>query len=430
MSVSRTVLITGATGTVSTALMHALDGADVDLRALIHEESRADGPHEQGAEVFVGDLDDARSLPPAFEGVQDVWLLTPNGPRASEHSMNAVWAARLPSLDKKQRHSTGLTELERGHQMMRSVRRLGAVLAALTLAVTVGGSAGAASDPRAGTSPTSISLPDGFRPEGIAIGPGPFAFIGSMADGSIYRADLRTGRGAIVSRGPGTPSLGMKTDPRGRLFVAGGTGGDARVIDSRTGRVLASYRLTTGAAFVNDVILTQGAAWFTDSTNPVLYKLPLRGGRLPAAAQRIPLTGDLVYGAGFNANGITPTPDGQGLIIVQSNTGGLFRVDLSGRTRRVNLHGESLPDGDGLLLRGRTLFAVENGVQNGRSAVTVLRLNATGTDGRVVRRVSDPRFDIPATVAAFGPRLYLPNARFTTKQTPRTPYIAVAIPRP
>ncbi|MEV0419341.1 SMP-30/gluconolactonase/LRE family protein [Streptosporangium canum] len=310
--------------------------------------------------------------------------------------------------------------------MMRSIRGLGALLAALTLAITIGGSAGAASDRRAGISPTSISLPDGFQPEGIAIGPGPFAFIGSMADGSIYRADLRTGRGAIISRGPGTPSLGMKIDERGRLFVAGGTGGDARVVDSRTGRVLATYRLATGPAFVNDVILTQGAAWFTDSTNPVLYKLPLRDGRLPTAAQRIPLTGDLVYGDGFNANGITPTPDGRGLIVVQSNTGGLFRVDWSGATRRVNLHGESLREGDGLLLRGRTLYAV----QNRFNAVAVLRLNEAGTDGRVVRRVSDPRFDVPATVAAFGSRLYLPNARFDTSPTPTTPYTAVAIPRP
>ncbi|MFD0661559.1 NHL repeat-containing protein [Thermocatellispora tengchongensis] len=269
--------------------------------------------------------------------------------------------------------------------------------------------------------PTTIRLPNGFQPEGIATGPGPYAYFGSMADGSIYRADLRTGRGAIISRGPGTPALGMKTDPHGRLFVAGGTGGDARVLDARTGRVLASYRLATGPAFVNDVILTQGAAWFTDSTNPVLYKLPLRGERLPDAVVRVPLTGDLVYhdgpgSAAFNANGITPTPDGRGLIVVQSNTGGLFRVDpATGTTRQVNLHGETLPEGDGLLLHGRTLYAV----QNRSNTVAVLRLNAAGTEGRVVRRVKDSRFALPTTIAAFGSRLYLPNIQFfTTEPTP------------
>ncbi|MFI0470169.1 hypothetical protein ACH347_39380 [Saccharopolyspora sp. 5N102] len=88
-------------------------------------------------------------------------------------------------------------------------------------------------------------------------------------------------------------------------------------------------------------------------------------------------------GAGYNANGITPTPDGRGLIVVQSNAGGPVRLDPSGATRRVDLHHESLPEGDGLLLHGRTLFAVQNLL----NTAAVLRLNATGTDGRVVQRV-------------------------------------------
>ncbi|GAB3812153.1 SDR family oxidoreductase [Micromonospora zhanjiangensis] len=97
---SRTVLITGATGTVSTALLKALKGADVNLRALVRDEPKADGLRQQGVEVVIGDLDDARSLPPAFKGVQDTWLLTPNGPRAPEHNMNAVWAARQAGVER------------------------------------------------------------------------------------------------------------------------------------------------------------------------------------------------------------------------------------------------------------------------------------------------------------------------------------------
>ncbi|GAA3143626.1 SDR family oxidoreductase [Nonomuraea roseoviolacea] len=94
----RTVLITGATGTVSTALIDALDGAEVNLRALVHDPARS--PRAGGAEVVVGDLEDPRSLAPAFEGVQDVWLLTPNGPRAPEHHMNALWAARQAGVER------------------------------------------------------------------------------------------------------------------------------------------------------------------------------------------------------------------------------------------------------------------------------------------------------------------------------------------
>ncbi|MGC7098427.1 SDR family oxidoreductase [Amycolatopsis lurida] len=95
---SRTILLTGATGTVSTALLDALPGED--LRALVRDESKADGLRERGVEVVTGDLDDPRSLPPAFEGVRDLWLLVPNGPRAPENNMNALWAARQAGVER------------------------------------------------------------------------------------------------------------------------------------------------------------------------------------------------------------------------------------------------------------------------------------------------------------------------------------------
>ena len=275
--------------------------------------------------------------------------------------------------------------------------------------------------------PTTIQLPNGFQPEGIAIGKAPYAYFGSRVDGDIYRVDLRTGNGRVISQGPGTPSLGMKIDRRGRLFVAGGTGGDARVIDARSGRVLRSYPLHAAPSFVNDVTLTGGAAWFTDSTNPVLYKLPLgRHRELPAEAVRIPLTGDIVYTTGTNANGIAPTPDRRGLIIVQSNTGKLFRTSYRGRTTQIDLGGEAVPNGDGLWLRGRTLYVVQNQL----NLIAKIKLNWSGTRGHLVSRTTDPRFDVPTTIARYGKRFYLPNARFTTPPTPTTPYTAVAVPIP
>ncbi|WP_245641877.1 SDR family oxidoreductase [Nonomuraea candida] len=99
-NVSRTVLITGATGTVSTALLDELRGAGLRLRALVREESAARRLKGQVAEAVVGDLGEPASLPPAFDGVQDVWLLTPNGPRAPEHHMNALWAARRAGVER------------------------------------------------------------------------------------------------------------------------------------------------------------------------------------------------------------------------------------------------------------------------------------------------------------------------------------------
>jgi sugar lactone lactonase YvrE len=304
-----------------------------------------------------------------------------------------------------------------------------ALAVAIPAAATSGGPAATNKLEASALFPTELALPNGFQPEGIAIGLLPFAFFGSRADGDIFRVNLVTGAGRVITQGPGTGSLGMKVDLLGRLFVAGGGGGNGRVINAFTGAVLASYTFATAPTFVNDVILTPDAAWFTDSQKPVLYKVPFgRHGALPgqSAVVTVPLSGDYVQVAGFNVNGIARTPDGRALIIVQSATGLLFRVDpATGVARTVDLGGVLMTNGDGLLLLGRTLYVVQNQLNR----VAVVRLNRAGTAGEVVNTLTDPRFDIPTTVAAFGDRLYLPNARFSTPPTPDTPYTAVAIPR-
>jgi sugar lactone lactonase YvrE len=304
-------------------------------------------------------------------------------------------------------------------------RRLLAAGAAAAGAAAVGTPARAAAWPRV------IPLPDGFRPEGITIGGGPYAWLGSLGDGSLYRADLRTGRGRIVSPGPGTPSVGLKIDGRGRLFVCG-RGEGARIVDARSGDTIASYVLAARTpSFVNDVYLTPRAAWFTDSFQPALYGLPLgRDGALPDADDvvRLTLGGDWEQAPGevVNANGITGTPDGSALLVVQSGVGALHRVDpRTGITRLVDL-GDARPltNGDGLLRAGRTLYVV----QNRQNAIDVFTLAPDGRSGVFRRRITDPAFDVPTTVAAHGDRLYLPNARFTTTPTPGTTYSVIAVP--
>jgi hypothetical protein len=58
----------------------------------------------------------------------------------------------------------------------------------------------------------------------------------------------------------------------------------------------------------------------------------------------------------------------------------------------------------------------------------VVRLAADGTTGRVVERLTDSGFDAPATAAAFGTRLYLPNARPDAGTESSIPYWVTAIP--
>ncbi|RSN99971.1 superoxide dismutase [Streptomyces sp. WAC 05379] len=313
------------------------------------------------------------------------------------------------------------------HLTRRGLLATGAATAGAALVPATGTPAAAAGKRR----PTVLRLPNGFRPEGIAVGGGPYAYLGSLGDGSLYRADLRTGEGAIFSAGPGTPSVGLKLDHRGRLFVAG-RGQGARVVDARSGAILASYALTSATpTFANDVFLTPRAAWFTDSFQPALYALPLgRNGQLPDADEVVTLTlsGDWSQVAGevVNANGITATPDGSALLVVQSGVGGLHRVNpRTGVTELVDL-GDAAPltNGDGLLLIGRTLYVV----QNRQNAIDVFRLAADGRSGVFQRRVTDPLFDVPTTVAAYKGRLYLPNARFTTTPAPDTTYDVISVP--
>lgn len=291
------------------------------------------------------------------------------------------------------------------------LRRVGVVLAALFLLSP-------ATTAAAHSSPSTIDLPAGFRPEGIAIGPDPVAYFGSLADGDIFRVDLRTGAGKVISEGPGTPSVGMKLDKR-LLYVAGGAAGDARVVDVRTGAVRESHQLATGTTFINDVALVGGSAWFTDSNNPVLYRLTC------GKVRNVPITGEFVYTEGFNANGIAPAPDGRALLVIQSSTGKLFRVGFDGVSSQVALD-YTLTNGDGVLTSGRTVYVVQNRL----NTVAVLDMDRRGTSATLKTTVTDPRFDVPTTVASFQDRLYLPNARFTTTPTPTTPYTAVAVPRP
>lgn len=274
-----------------------------------------------------------------------------------------------------------------------------------------------------------IALPDGFQPEGIAIDARGTAYFGSLADGDIYAADVRTGEGEVIAEGPGTSSVGLDVDQRGRLFVAGGPAGDARVIDTRTGELLASYQLGSGATFINDVILTKDAAWFTDSQKAQLYKVPLGpAGALPTQGEveTLPLSGDFQLAPGFNANGIEVTPDGKGLLVIQSATRTLFHVDpATGVATAVDLGGVALTNGDGLLVEGRTLYVVQNRL----NLVGVVELAADGLSGEYVDQLTNPAFDVPTTIASYGNSLYLPNARFGTPPTPETEYTANRVER-
>jgi sugar lactone lactonase YvrE len=266
--------------------------------------------------------------------------------------------------------------------------------------------------------PETFPVPAGSQPEGIASGRGTTLYVGSRADGSVYRADARTGAGEVLVPGQdGRAAFGLK-QADDELFVAGGPTGFGYIYDARSGRNVDAHDFDGG--FVNDVTVTRRAAYFTDSVKPFIYVFPR--GRHAAEPFALPITGDFVYGPGFNANGIAATKDGRTLILVQSSTGKLFAADAkTGVTRLIDA--PLVPNGDGLLLRGKTLYAVQNQLNE----IAAIRLDRKLRRGTLEAELTDPDFDIPTTVAALGHRLYAINARFNTPPTPTTTYDVVRV---
>jgi sugar lactone lactonase YvrE len=267
-----------------------------------------------------------------------------------------------------------------------------------------------------------IALPNGFQPEGIASTGGKDLFVGSIPTGAIWRGNAKTGNGAVlVPPHEGRSAIGIKVE-RGLIFVAGGATGDAYVYNARTGADVARYDLAPEGAntFVNDVVVTRRAAYFTDSRLQQLYVLPLgKKGALPAQAdvKTLPLTGDIAYTTGNNANGIEWT--GRWLIVVQGNVGKLFRVDpATGVADQIELTGGDVVNGDGLLLRDRTLFVVQNRLNR----IAVVKLAKRFGSGRIKAHLTDPDFDVPTTITVAAGRLFAVNARFTTPPGPDVPY--------
>jgi sugar lactone lactonase YvrE len=279
-----------------------------------------------------------------------------------------------------------------------------------------------------GSFPETIPLPNGFAPEGIAVGKGDTFYVGSIPTGAVYAGSLRTGTGNVLVPGAtGHAATGLEYN-HGRLWVSGAATGKAFVYNAQTGALLNELQLATsaGPTFINDVVVTGRAAYFTDSNRPVIYKVSKSSTGSPGAVTPITLTGDYQQVAGFNLNGIDATPSGRTLLTVQSATGKLFTIDpKTGATKLIDLGGATLPNGDGILLHGRTLYVVQNQLDK----IAVVTLNPSLTTGVVTREITDSDFDVPTTIDRFGKWLYAVNARFGRASGPDATYQVVQVRR-
>jgi hypothetical protein len=281
--------------------------------------------------------------------------------------------------------------------------------------------------------PKIVPALEGAPPEGFTIGKGHTAYNGSI-DGSIYKMNLRTGQGGIlVEAEPDFDidfdcfKLGMRVDPRSNyLFVAGCQVGNAYVFDANTGAPIMEYQLPLPAGsegafqIVNDLAITKGAVYFTDSHQPLLYRLPLsKNGRLPSAdaTTAIELSGDFVNilpeDGCCGANGIVATPNGKTLIIGHSNFAQLFKVDPNtGYAEEIIVNPPLSGFLDGIVLYDGILFILTPGDTAPEDRVQVVELADDMLTGTLLGTISDPGMDGVASGAMFGDSLYVNNARY------------------
>jgi Cu-Zn family superoxide dismutase len=176
---------------------------------------------------------------------------------------------------------------------------------------------------------------------------------------------------------------------------------------------------------VNDVALCpDGSAYFTDSINPRLYRLfPYEEGGYGFEPFLDLEETPLEYGEGFNLNGIAATEDGRYLISVQSNTSNLYRIDTrSKEVVQVDLGGETLENGDGVLLDGRTLYVVRN-----RQGLIPVRLAQYFASGEVGEGFTHPSLAYPTTIAAYDGRLLVVNSQFDRRQSGEEPELPFTV---
>ena len=309
----------------------------------------------------------------------------------------------------------------------------------LLTAVLLAGTLAACAPEPAPPEVTSYTLPgDRVFPKGVAYRAGSQNFyVGSTTDGTIFKGTLgKKDTEVLLAPSAERPSaIGMKVDEAGRLYVAGGASGKIFVYDTASRALIRAFdtpAAAPGGTFINDVALTPEGAYFTDSIRPVLFRVARTAAGVGEPTPWLDFTGTaLKYQTGFNLNGIAATTDGRYLVVVQSNTGKLFRITVADKTvAEIDLGGGTVMSGDGILLSGQTLYVVRNSA----TLIVPVTMSADFSSGTLGTPFSDASLRFPTTIAQNGNRLLVVNSQFDKRGpglTPELPFTVsnIALPK-
>lgn len=280
----------------------------------------------------------------------------------------------------------------------------------------------------------------GVFPEGITAADDTF-YVTSTSDGAVFRGTVGSPDVSVFLPGGADGRTGAAgidvTDDDDRpdyLVIAGGATGKVWVYDANSGDLVATFTNGLGpdATFLNDVaIADNGDTFVTDSRSPALYRIPFD--QIVAGTQDAPLETfvsfdgtPFVYGDGFNANGIVENDNETALIVVQSSTGNLYRIDKTSKeVTQVDLGGATLMNGDGMEMEDDTLYVVRN--RDG--LIAKVDLDDDGRTGAVTGEITDASFAYPTTVAAVDDRLLVVNSQFDKRGgEPVEPFTVSSVP--
>lgn len=273
----------------------------------------------------------------------------------------------------------------------------------------------------------AIVLDGAKSAEGIAAGKGKTFYAGELLTGDIFRGDIRDGKAKrFIDVPKGRMAVGMKADVRrDLLYVAGGGNGKAYIYNTETKATVANLTLSTKrGSFINDVVLTDDGAWFTNSKYGELYQVKVsRWGEQRKAIRTLTVKGEAgaaLAPADFGLNGIAAARDHHVLIVAHTKNKALYRVNpWNGESSRIK--GLDLEFVDGILVQGNTLWAV----QNMANKISRVKLAGDLSSGTLRDVITSKHFDIPTTIAKFGDTLAAVNAQFNR---PASPHEVVLVP--
>lgn len=261
-------------------------------------------------------------------------------------------------------------------------------------------------------------------------------YVSEVTGGEIHRGDVRNPQAEEWLAGDGTDgrytARGVTVDRAGNVYVAGGPNGIGNPdrpdlwVYSDEGELLAALRVPgTPDAFLNDVAIgADGAAYFTNSNDPQIFRVAHEGGTWRAELWA-DATGTVERAAGFNLGGIVLSADRSAFVVAQGNTGQLWRFDATtAAATEIDTHGADLVNADGLVRQGNQLTVI----RNFSKMVATMRVSADGEAvHRIEQRASDPD-RVYTTAKMLHGRLLAVDSKFDEQPAASGPYDIVGSP--